>query len=158
MAANYTAINEQTIAATQPVIFTETRVPCNRGLVFHKDGTGGFLVASMMHGNCGCRCNPQQYETQYYVEFNGNIAIPTGGTVEEIQIALASDGETEPASIMRLTPAAVEEYGSVSTGIIISVPSICGCESVSVRNVSTQGILVQNASIVFDLVGVRRVR
>ena len=59
---------------------------------------------------------------------------------------------------MRLTPAAVDTYGDVGTSIIVRVPSICGCESMSVRNISTQDILIQNASLVIDLVGVQRVR
>lgn len=158
MAANYTLINEQTVAPNQPVVFTSSPVPCNRGLIFHNDGSGIFKLASMIR-SCGCGCNSPQYETRYLVEFNGNIAIPpTGGTVEEIQLAISVDGETEPASIMRLTPAAVDTYGDVGTSIIVRVPSICGCESMSVRNISTQDILIQNASLVIDLVGVQRVR
>lgn len=40
--------------------------------------------------------------------------------------------------------------------IVASVPCICGCSSVSVRNISTQPVNVQNANIVFDFTGIRR--
>jgi hypothetical protein len=94
------------------------------------------------------------YETLYEVGFHANIAIPTGGTVEEIQLAIVIDGEVDPSSIMRITPAAVEEYGNVGAGIIVAVPSLCRCENVSVRNISTQPILVQNANLTIDPAGI----
>ena len=81
---------------------------------------------------------------------------PTAGTVEEISLAIAIDGEVHPSSIMRFTPAAVDEYGNVGADVIVSVPCICRCASVSVRNVSTQAVNVQNANIVFEFAGIRR--
>jgi hypothetical protein len=73
-------------------------------------------------------------------------------------VGIAIDGTTDPSSIMRFTPAAVEEFGNISKKIVVSVPSLCGCENVSVRNTSTQPIEVQNANIVIDYLGVQRVR
>ena len=88
--------------------------------------------------------------TNYEVAFHANISVPTGGTVEEISLALAIDGEIDPSSIMTFTPAAVEEAGNVGADIIVTVPFICSCSGVSVRNISTQAITVSNANIVFD--------
>jgi hypothetical protein len=76
--------------------------------------------------------------------------------VEEIQLAIAVDGEVDPSSIMRFTPAAVDVYGNVGAEIVASVPCICGCSSVSVRNISTQPVNVQNANLVINFDGVRR--
>ena len=70
MAANYTLINEQTVAPNQPVVFTSSPVPCNRGLISHNDGSGIFKLASMIR-SCGCGCNSPQYETRYLVELMG---------------------------------------------------------------------------------------
>lgn len=160
MAVEYSSVAIQEVAANAPVIFTESPVPCMRGLVFHRDGSGMFLLSSYGAGSpYGCMCGCANYrmpEVQYQVEFHGNIAIPTGGTVEEIQLAIAIDGETDPNSIMRLTPAAVEEFDNVGTGIVVSVPAICRCSSISVRNISTQPIEVQNANILIDRIGVTR--
>ena len=158
MAAEYSANAVQEVAANSPVIFTESPVPCRRGLVFHRDESGSFLLANNANSvntcNCGCR---RVYSTQYTVGFHANVAIPTGGTVEEIQLAIAIDGEIDPSSIMRITPAAVEEYGNVGAGIIVSVPSLCRCSNVSIRNISTQAIEVQNANIVIGYEGVQRI-
>lgn len=43
-------------------------------------------------------------------------------------------------------------YGNISTQVIVEVPAICMCASISVRNVGTQDIQLQNANmtIVFD--------
>lgn len=161
MAAEYSANALQTVAANAPVIFSESPVPCNRGLIFHRDESGTFLLANNAGNtgcNCGCGCR-RVYETRYQVAFHANISVPEdpAGTVEEIQLALAIDGEIDPSSIMRFTPAAVGEFGNVGADIIVSVPSFCRCSNVSVRNISTQPINVQNANIVFDYVGVTRV-
>lgn len=159
MAAEYSANALQTVNSNQPVIFTESPVPCNRGLIYHRDESGNFLLANNAQNcnNCPCGCR-RIYETRYSVLFSANIAVPTGGTAEEIQLAIAIDGEIDPSSVMSFTPAAVETFGNVSKAILVSVPSLCGCESVSVRNISTQPIEVQNANIVFDYAGVQRVR
>lgn len=158
MAAEFSANAVQTVAANSPVIFTESPVPCNKGLIFHRDESGSFLLASNAPSNNTCPCGCRKiYETRYQVAFHANIAVPTGGTVEEIQLALVIDGATDPSSIMIFTPAAVEEFGNVGADIIVSVPSLCRCNNVSVQNIGTQPIEVQNANIVFDYAGVTRV-
>lgn len=159
MAAEFSANALQTVNSNQPVIFTESPVPCTKGLVFHRDESGSFLLANNASnsGNsccCGCR---NVYETRYKIAFHANVAIPDGGTVEEIDLALAIDGETDPSSIMRVTPAAVGEFWNVGVEIIVSVPSLCRCSNVSVRNISAQAIEVENANIVIDYIGVVRI-
>lgn len=161
MGCEFSANAAQTTASNQSVIFTENPVPCTRGYVFHRDESGNFLLASRAsrpnYNGCGCGCGVKIYETLYNIEFHGNIAVPTGGMVEEIQLAVVLDGEVDPSSIMRFTPAAVEEYGNVGASVIVAVPSLCGCNSVSIRNISTQSILVQNANIIIEPEGIRRV-
>lgn len=159
MSAEFSNAIPQTVEPNQPVIFTDNTCPCSQGLIFKKSG-GVFLLASNAPDNacsCGCGCR-KIYLTNYEVEFHGNIEIPTGGTVEEIRLAIAVDGVIDPASVMSFTPAAVETAGNVGTSIIVSVPSICGCDNVAVVNASTQAITVNNASLVFDYAGVRRIR
>lgn len=159
MAAEYSANAIQTVAAGGSVIFTESPVPCNRGLIYHRDESGAFRLASPTAMGCGCRrgCCCMDYPTaNYQVAFHANIQIPEGGTVEPISLAIAIDGEVDASSIMTITPAAVEELGNVGADVIVAVPCICRCSSVSVRNVSTQPIEVANANIVFDFAGVRQ--
>lgn len=159
MAAEYSANAIQTVAAGGSVIFTESPVPCNRGLIYHRDESGAFRLASPTAMGRGCRrgCCCMDYPTaNYQVAFHANIQIPEGGTVEPISLAIAIDGEVDASSIMTYTPAAVEELGNVGADVIVAVPCICRCSSVSVRNVSTQPIEVVNANIVFDFAGVRQ--
>ncbi len=159
MAAEFSSNNIQLVPASASVIFSESPVPCNRGMVYHRDESGMFRLASpsslgtpYRRGCCQCEMPTANYE----VAFHGNIQIPEGGTVEAISIALAIDGEVDPSSIMTVTPAAVEESWNVGADIVVSVPWICRCSSVSVRNVSTQAINVSNANIVFGFAGIRR--
>ncbi len=159
MSAEYSANAIQTVAPGGSVIFTESPVPCNRGLIFHRDDTGLFRLASpstICNGFVRCSGCNRMPMADYEVAFHANIQIPDGGTVEEISLALAIDGDIDPSSQMIFTPAAVEEFGNVGADIIVSVPYICRCSSVSVRNTSEQAIEVQNANIVFDYNGIRR--
>ena len=77
--------------------------------------------------------------------------MPTGGTVEAISLALAIDGEPIASTTMIVTPAAVEEFFNVFGAIYIDIPRGC-CSQISVRNVSTQTINVQNANLIVERV------
>lgn len=158
MAAGYGTATPQIVAPNQPIVYIDATCPCTQGLIFKRAGGGVFLLASNAPSgsNCSCGCR-KVYLTNYEVEAHANIEIPTGGTVEEIRLAIAVDGIIDPESIMSYTPAAVETAGNVGTSIIVPVPSLCGCESVAVVNASTQDIQVNNSSVVFDYAGVRRV-
>lgn len=125
MAAEYVALGLQSIALNSPVNFVST-VPCNRGWVYHDDGSGVFILRGMTVN--------QRFAT-YQVTFNGNIAIPEGGEVGPIALALTVNGEPRSTSRAIYTPAAVDEYGNVTSTAIIRVPSGC-CFSISVEYVS----------------------
>lgn len=80
-------------------------------------------------------------------DVSGNIAIPTGGTVGAISLAIAISGEPVLSSQMISTPAAVDQYNNVSSGIYIDVPRGC-CVNIAVENTSDQAVSVANANIV----------
>lgn len=146
--AEYSNIAIQTVAPGEAIVFTESPVPCNRGLILHRDDTGSFLLKGYVPRFCGCQCQRSK-TANYLVDFGANIAIPTGGTVGEISVALAIDGATLPASTMIVTPAAVEQYFNVSRAINAAIFAGC-CQTVTVRNTSDQPILVQDANIIFS--------
>ena len=146
MAAEYLANSVQTVALNAPVIFTAS-IPCARGYVYHEDETGIFILRGITNGQC--------FAT-YQVTFNGNIALPDGATVTPIAVALTVNGEPRPTSRAIFTPAAVEEYGNVTSTAIIKVPKGC-CFSMSVEAVPATAdptvtpaptIDVQNANLV----------
>lgn len=122
--AEYLANAVQNVDLNAPILFSAS-IPCNRGNVIHEDETGIFILSGNTT-NCFAR---------YQVTFNGNIAIPEGGTVGPIAVAIAVNGEARPTSRAIVTPAAVEEYNNVTSTAIVTVPRGC-CFSVSVRAVS----------------------
>lgn len=115
----------QEVALNAPILF-DTSIPCNRGNVYHESNTGNFILKGAS-SNGGC-CN--QF-AQYQVTFNGNIAIPEGGTVTPVAIAIAVNGEPRLTSRAIFTPAAAEDFGNVTSTAIIKVPRCC-CFSLSV--------------------------
>lgn len=147
--AEYTNSAVQTVAPGETVIFTESPVPCTRGLVRHRDDSGIFILSGFVprrYNVCPCM---QDNSANYLVDFGANIAIPSTGTAGAISVALQIDGATIPSSIMTVTPVAVEEYFNVSRAINAQIWRGC-CQSVAVRNISDQPILVQNANIIFS--------
>lgn len=147
--AEYSSVAVQTVNPGETVVFTNTEVPCNRGFVRHRDGTGNFLLAGYVPNQNGVCCCRRQRTANYMVDFGADIAVPTGETVGPISLAITIDGSTIPASTMIVTPAAVEQYFNVSRAINADIWKGC-CESVAVRNTSEIQILVQNAYIVFS--------
>lgn len=150
MAAEFSANMAQQVPVSGSVIFTESPVPCNCGFVYHRDGSGIFRLANKFFRQNITQC--WRRNTNYEVAFHANIAVPEGETVptDGISLAIAIDGEIDTSSQMIIVPAAAEEFGNVGADIIVTVPFLCGCSSVSIRNTSTIPVTVQNANIIFD--------
>lgn len=145
--AEYLANAVQEVALNDPIIFTAS-IPCTKGYIYHEDETGIFILRGITN-NCFAR---------YQVTFNGNIAIPEGGTVSPIAVAIAVNGEPRQTSRAIITPAAVDEYGNVTSTALITVPRGC-CFSMSVRYVTADptvdvstSINVQNSNLVINRV------
>ncbi len=148
--AEYLSNAVQSVALDNPILFTDS-IPCNKGYVYHEDGTGIFILK-------GCTTN---CFARYQVTFNGNIAIPTGGAITPVAVAISVLGEPRLTSRAIYTPAAVDEYGNVTSTALITVPKGC-CFSIAVRYVDateadaattpTPSIEVQNANLVIDRV------
>ena len=130
----------QTVQANQNVIFTDT-VVCGNNCITHRDDSG--LVRLKGQTN--------QCRARYKVSFGGNIAVPTGGTLEQIALAIAIDGEPVEATQMTAVPAAVDNYFNVFGSVFIDVPRGC-CSTVSVRNISTIAINVANSNLIAERV------
>lgn len=140
--AEYTSNALQTVGLGQNVLFTESPIPCNRGYVIHREGSGILTLRGIVNNCNGCFA-------RYKVSFGANIAVPENGTVGEISLALAIDGEPIPTSSMIVTPAAAEDFWNVYASVFVTVPRGC-CYTVAVENTSTQAIDVQNANIIVE--------
>ena len=128
-------------------VLLEDSIPCNRGYVIHRNGSGILTLRGVVNNSCGCFA-------RYQVTFNANIAVPEDGTTGPIAIALAIDGEPIQTSRAIVTPADTDEYFNVTSTAIITVPRGC-CFTVAVENVSfgatsadpATAINVQNANL-----------
>lgn len=83
----------------------------------------------------GSVTNPCQQFAEYDVKFECNFAISEGGTVGEIQIAFAQEGQVLPLTISSATPAAVGDYWHASGEKTFHIPVGC-CPSITVVNAS----------------------
>lgn len=138
--AEYTANAVQTVGVNQNVLLTEEPV-CGNCSIIHREGSGLVTLRGLTN----------QCRARFRVYFSGNIAIPTDGTVDPISLAIAINGEPVASSTMTVTPAAAEEFFNVGSSVFINVPAGC-CTQVSVENISTQAIDVQNANLIVERV------
>lgn len=120
--------NEVQLIQPGAAALLETAIGCNKGYVLHRPGSGILTLRGIVNNPCG-------RFARYRVVYDGNIAIPEGGTAGEIQLALAIDGEVVPTSIAAATPTAVNAYWNVNGFAIIDVPAGC-CYTISVENAS----------------------
>lgn len=134
--AEFTNVDLQTVALGQNVIFDETPI-CPTKCITHREGSGVVRLRGLTN----------QCRARFLVTFSGNIQIPADGTVGEISLAIAVDGEPLQSTRMIVTPAAVENFFNVSSQVYIDVPCGC-CVTVSVENTSDQAIEVQNANLI----------
>lgn len=150
MAAEYLANALQDVSLNAPIIFSAS-IPCTKGYVYHEDETGIFILRGIVNNPCA------NYAT-YQVTFNGNVSIPDGGTVVPIAVAIALSGEPRQTSLAIFTPAAVEEFGNLTSTAIIKVPRGC-CFTLSVEAAPATTdptvtpapvIQVQNANLVIN--------
>ena len=151
--AEYVYNPAQRVEPNQNVLLQDA-IPCNRGYVIHRNGSGILTFRGIVNGGTCCFA-------RYQVTFNGNIAVPSDGTVGPISVSLAIDGEPIQTSRAIVTPAAVatdpptsENFFNVTSTAIITVPRGC-CYTIAVENTSSgltatdpaPAILVQNANV-----------
>ena len=138
--AEYTNSNIVEVVAGQNVPLTETAAnskPC----IVHREGAGIVTLRGLTN----------QCKARFRVTFGGNIAIPTGGTVEAITAALAINGEPLTSATAIVTPAAVENYFNIFVSAIVEVSRGC-CLTVAMENTSTQAINFANSNLTVDRV------
>ena len=138
--AEFTNVFLQQIAANQNAVFTETPISGSNCIV-HREGSGIITLRGMTN----------QCRARYKVVFGGNIAIPAGGTVGPISIAIAVEGEALGSATATVTPAAVSDEFNVFAAAFIEVPRGC-CVTIAVKNISTQTIELQNANVIVERV------
>jgi hypothetical protein len=127
MAEYLTRDTVETVALNSAIPFLDS-IRCPRGNVYHQSGTGIFVLRGIVN-------NPTACIARYVVEFTGNVAVPTGGAVTPIATAIVVSGEAREGSRSIFTPAAVDEYGNVTSRAVVDVPRGC-CFTVAVEYVN----------------------
>ena len=117
--AKYVTTSDQNVALNGTIPFNEVSIPCNSGNVIPL--APGVLT---LKGN-----TPNRF-ARYRVTLQANIAIPTGGAVTPIALAITANGIVLPESVAIYTPQAVGEYEHINITTEITVPCSC-CVSVS---------------------------
>lgn len=149
MSVEYTAVAEQVVSAGNNVLFTEDVIPCRKGYVEHRKGSGLIELRGITN----------QCRARYVVTYSGNIApaeTADGGVAGEVAVAISLNGEPILSSLRRNTAVAVESYGAVSATEIIDVARGT-VVTIAVKNVSeatattaASAIETQNFSIAIE--------
>lgn len=138
--AEFSNSNTVSVAAGQNLPLTETAV-AGPACIVHREGAGIVTLRGLTN----------QCRARFKVSFGGNIAIPTGGTVEAISVALAVNGEPLTSATAIVTPAAVENYSNVFVAAFIEAPRGC-CVTAAVENTSTQAVSIANSNLIVERV------
>ena len=138
--AEYIATDVQTVETNQNILFTDTLI-CGSNSIFHRQGSGLFTLRGITN----------QCRARFKVTFGANIAIPGGGTVDPISVAIAINGEPILSTTMIVTPAAASQFFNVGRTIYIDIPAGC-CSQISIKNTSTQSISIEDANLIIDRV------
>lgn len=117
----------ESVALNTAIPFVDS-IPCRKGYVVHTNNSGIFILRGIVK-------NPNTCFARYEIEFTGNISIPTDGAVTPIATAIVVSGESREGSRSIYTPAAVDEYGNVTSRATVDVPRGC-CFTVSVEYVN----------------------
>lgn len=105
----YTTSTDQNVALNSTIPFDIVSIGCNTGCVIP-------ITTGVLNLRGGRR---------YDVKVQGNIAIPEGGAVTPIAVAITLNGVAIPDSVAIITPAAAEDVWHINTSTTITVP--CGC-------------------------------
>lgn len=111
--ARYITSTDQNVALNGTIPFDLVSIPCNKG-----------CVIPVTTGVLNLRSGTNQ-QARYNVTAQANVAIPTGGAVTPLALALTINGVAIPDSVAIVTPTAVEDVWHISTSTTITVP--CGC-------------------------------
>ena len=135
-----TANATQTVVTQGNVLFTDA-VICGCRSIYHRPGSGLVTLKGVTN----------QCRARFKITFGSNIAVPASGSAGSISLALGINGEPVQDTIMTVTPAAGNEFFNVGRSLFIDVPAGC-CTKISVENISSQTVLVQNASLIVERV------
>lgn len=111
--AKYVTSTDQNVALNNTIPFNNVSIPCNKG-----------CVVPIATGVLTLKGGANQF-ARYDVDVNANVAIPEGGEVTPLAVAITLNGVPIPDSVAIITPTAAEDVWHINTSTVITVP--CGC-------------------------------
>ena len=111
--AKYVTSTDQNVALNNTIPFNTVSIPCNKG-----------CIVPIATGVLTLKGGANQF-ARYDVDVNANVAIPEGGEVTPLAVAITLNGVPIPDSVAIITPAAEEDVWHINTSTVITVP--CGC-------------------------------
>lgn len=111
--AKYLTSTDQNVALNGTIPFDIVSIPCNKGCVIP-------ITTGVLNLRSGAN-NPARYD----VALQANVAIPTGGAVTPLALAITINGVPIPDSVAIVTPAAAGDLWHINTSTTVTVP--CGC-------------------------------
>ncbi len=130
----------QTVEVNNSVLFQTALSSSNPSIIWR---AGSGLVTLRGLG--------PQLRARFRVAYHANVALSTGAEIAPVEMAVRINGEGVASSLTMSTPAAVEEFNSISASTLIDVPAGC-CTQITLANVGTTSIDVQNASMTIERV------
>lgn len=111
--ARYITSTDQNVALNGTIPFDIVSISCGKGCVIP-------ITSGVLNLRSG-----QNQAARYNVKVQGNVAIPEGGAVTPVAVAITLNGVALPDSVAIITPAAAEDVWHINTSTVITVP--CGC-------------------------------
>lgn len=111
--SKYITSTDENVALNNTIPFNIVSIPCNKGCVIP-------ITTGVLTLRSGAR-----NQAQYVVTLQANIAVPEGGAVTPIAVAITLNGVAILDSVAIVTPAAAEDVWHINTSTVITVP--CGC-------------------------------
>lgn len=130
----------QTVEANNSILF-QTALSSNSPSIIWRAGSGLITLRGI----------GPQLRARFRVSYHGNVAVSTGAEVAPIELAIRVNGEGIASSRTVSTPAAVEDFNSVSASTFIDVPAGC-CTQISLANIGTTSIDTENVSMTIERV------
>lgn len=104
---------DQNVALNGTIPFDYVSIPCNKG-----------CVVPITTGVLSLRGGANQ-SARYEVKLQANVAVPEGGAVTPLALAITLNGVAIPDSVAIVTPTAVGDVWHINTSTTVTIP--CGC-------------------------------
>ena len=130
----------QTVEVNDAILF-QSALSSNSPSIIWRAGSGLITLRGL----------GPQLRARFRVSYHANVALSEGATVGPIELVVRISGEGVASSRTISTPAAVQEFNSVSASTFIDVPAGC-CTQISLANIGETNIDTQNVSMTVERV------